>query len=77
MKVIGSVKVNGVINATPEKFWKKTKKYSGIGEEKFFSYFEGKEIAFAYELGKVKRFNPPKKLSDFNIKTAPQSFVYL
>ena len=57
--------------------WEQTEKYSGICKEKFFSYFAGKKTAFAYELGDVQMFNPPKNLMDYNIKAAPQSFVYL
>lgn len=77
MKIIGSVKVRSVIKGTPAELWKKTEKYSGICREKFFSYFEGKETAFAYKLGEVQSYNPPRNLTDYNIKTAPQSFVYL
>lgn len=76
-KKIGSVKVRSVIKGTPAELWKKTEKYSGICREKFFSYFEGKETAFAYKLGEVQSYNPPRNLTDYNIKTAPQSFVYL
>lgn len=43
----------------------------------FIKNFEGKETAFAYKLGEVQSFNPPRNLTDYNIKTAPQSFVYL
>lgn len=77
MKIIGKVKVKGIIKMTPEKLWEKTNKYSGICKSKFFSYFEGKEISYAYELGEVIPFNPPKKLMDYKIKTAPQNFLYL
>ena len=77
MKVVGSVKVHSVIKGTPIELWKKTEKYAGICREKFFSYFAGKTMAFAYKLGDVQPFNPPKNLTDYNIKTAPQSFVYL
>lgn len=77
MKIVGSVKVNKVINATPNELWECTKKYAGISKEKFIAYFAGKRTAYAYKLGKVQFFNPPKNLGDYNIKTAPQSFVYL
>ena len=77
MKVVGSVKVNSVIKNTPQLLWEETKDYAGICKEKFFTYFKGKENAFAYKLGDVTIFNPPQSLVDYDIKVAPQSFVYL
>lgn len=77
MKIVGSVKVKSVIKNTPEKLWEETKDFAGISKEKFFSYFDGKNSAFAYKLGDVIKFNPPQKLIDYNIKVAPQSFIYL
>lgn len=77
MKIVGSVKVMGVIKGTPAELWEKTEKYAGICRENYFSYFEGKETAYAYKLDDVNLFSPPKSLEDYNIKTAPQSFIYL
>lgn len=77
MKVVGSVKVNAVIQNTPEKLWEETKDFAGISKENFFSYFEGKNNAFAYKLGDVIEFNPPQRLVDYDVKVAPQSFIYL
>lgn len=77
MKIVGSVKVNGIIKDTPINLWKKTKKHAGISKEKFLAYFENKETAFAYELGDVSKYTRPKILSDYGINTAPQSFVYV
>ena len=77
MKVIGSVKVKGVISENPTSLWNKTKENAGICKEKYFSYFSEKKVAHAYILGEVESFFPPKNLSDYGIKAAPQSFVYL
>ena len=77
MKVVGSVEVTGVLAKSPETLWNETKSEAGICREKFFQYFNGKEIAYAYQLGAVCQFNPPKTLSDYQIITAPQSFMYL
>ncbi|NLC92535.1 MAG: ASCH domain-containing protein [Treponema sp.] len=77
MKVVGSVKVNEILMDTPINLWQKTKQHAGISEEKFLAYFENKETAFAYQLGAVKKYAHPKKLSDYGIQTAPQSFVYI
>ncbi|WP_147612794.1 ASCH domain-containing protein [Treponema pectinovorum] len=77
MKILGSVKVHSILKGTPAELWEKTSMYAGICKEKFFSYFEDRKNAFAYKLGDVQLFNPPKKLEDYNIKFAPQSFIYL
>ena len=40
-------------------------------------YFENKEKAYAYELGKIIVYKQPKLLKDFGINYYPQSYVYL
>jgi predicted transcriptional regulator len=77
MKILAKVKVDYVIKSTPIEMWKETKSFSGISEEKFFKYFKNKKNAYAFKLGKIIKFKKPKKLSDFKISFAPQSFVYI
>jgi len=77
MKVIALVKIKGVLSDTPLKLWKKTKRFAGISESKFMEYFTDKAVAYAYQLGVVESFNPPKNLSEYGIKAPPQSFVYI
>ena len=62
---------------SPEELWKLTKEESGISKGFFDEYFEGKEIAYAYKLGKIKVYDEPKTLLEYGIKAAPQSFVYI
>jgi len=57
--------------------WAKTKAESGMNWESFRKYFSGSEVAHAYVLGAVAKYNKPKKLSEFHIAKAPQSFVYI
>lgn len=77
MKVVARAEVVGVINASPTALWEKTKKEAGISRQNYRKYFNGCKTAFAYHLGNIKVFNTPKKLLDFGISTAPQSFVYI
>lgn len=77
MKVVASVAVLGVLKETPSKLWQKTKEFSGISHEKYTAYFSHKDFAYAYRLGKVKKFEKPKDLSEYGITAAPQSFVYI
>ena len=76
-KVVAEVEIVEVLILPPKKLWEITKKESGISKEFFDMYFNGRKVAYAYKLGKVTVYDEPKELSDFGIKAAPQSFVYL
>ena len=76
-RVIGEVKVKDTLSCSPNTLWRKTYKNAGISKSFFDKYFYGKEIANAYVLGKPKRFKRFKLLTDYSIKTAPQSYIYL
>lgn len=75
--VVAQAKLLGIIEDNPESVWEKTKKVSGITHEFFDKYFAHRDIAVAYKLGQVERFAIPKKLREFDIRVAPQSFVYV
>lgn len=76
-KIVGEVEVLGFIEKSPEEVWKETNKHSGIDYLRFKKYFENKETAVAYILGKVTIYSQKLSLSDFGIEYAPQSYVYL
>ena len=76
-RVVGSVKVRGIIIGAPSDVWKTTQKNAGITQDFFDSYFYGRNTAYAYKLGKVIKYDTAKSLSDFGLRVAPQSFVYL
>ena len=77
MKIVARVEIRGTISAAPSTLWEQTKSNAGISRKKYREYFHGCKTAYAYELGKVERFNPPHDLSDYNIMIAPQSFSYV
>lgn len=77
MKVIGKVDVLGIISGSPTSVWESTKTHAGITRKKYREYFKGVRVAYAYKLGNIEPFLPSKSLIDYNIKTAPQSFVYI
>ena len=77
MKVVAEVDVLDIIVAPPEDLWNQTKNSSGISETFFNEYFKGRDIAYAYKLGEINRFEKPKSLSDYGVKSAPQSFLYV
>lgn len=77
MKVVGEVQIVETIAASPTTLWECTKKFAGISRDKYRKYFKGCKVAYAYQLGQVIRYDPPKELSEFNINLPPQSFIYL
>jgi predicted transcriptional regulator len=77
MRVVGEAEVLGVIVDSPNKVWQLTAEFSGITKGFFDSYFQSKEKAVAYKLGKVKRYKKPLTLADIGISFAPQSFIYI
>lgn len=76
-RIVAEAEIIDVLMCSPEELWKLTKVESGISKKFFDEYFEGREIAYAYKLGKVKVYDEPKTLMDYGIKAAPQSFVYI
>ena len=77
MKVVGEVEVVKTISSSPSALWEYTKKFAGISRDKYRKYFKGCKVAYAYQLGKIIQYDPPKELSEFNINLPPQSFIYL
>ena len=77
MKIVAEAEVTDIIEDTPQAIWKKTKYAAGIDKSFFDKYYSGRNTAVAYVLGKVKRYEAPKRLSDFGVKAAPQSYVYV
>jgi len=76
-KIVAEVEIIEVLMLPPEELWKTTQEYSGISKKYFDSYFNGRQVAYAYKLGKVEVFERPKELKDYGIKCAPQSFIYV
>ncbi len=77
MKVVAEVEVKGIIENDPELLWEVTSEFAGISKNFFDKYYQGKNLAIAYELGEINIFKKPKSLEDFGINFAPQSFVYI
>ena len=77
MKIVGEAEVIDLIEGSPELVWKKTCDGARIKKSFFDSYYSDKKMAFAYCLGRVKSYKKALNLSDYGIKNAPQSFLYL
>lgn len=77
MKVVAEVEVTDIIEGTPQVIWKKTASAAGIDKKFFDRYYSGRNTAVAYALGNVIKYESPRQLSDYGIKAAPQSYVYI
>ena len=77
MKVVGEAKVEKILEDSPDNIWEETKNYSGIDLKFYQNYFKNRSKAIAYKLTNIKKYNNPKELSSYGIKSAPQSFVYV
>ena len=77
MKVVGEVEIINIIEDNIHNLWESTNQYSGISKDKFYKYFNNKNIGFAYKLGKVIKYDKTKKLTEIGINYTPQSFIYL
>ena len=77
MKVVGEAEVEEVLVDEPRKIWEITKKHSGINQEFFYEYYDGRTQAVAYKLNNIVEYAKPKVLADYGVNVAPQSFCYL
>jgi predicted transcriptional regulator len=75
--VIGEFEIKKILYEDTETLWQLTQEFSGIDKLFYDEYFANKEMAFAIQVGKINKFQKPKRLSDYNIDYAPQSFAYL
>jgi len=77
MQIVGEADVIEIIQDSLDVVWEITSEYAGISRRFYDEYYQGKDKAVAYKLGKVKRYERPLQLSDLGIGFAPQSFVYI
>ena len=76
-QVIGEFDIEDILCENTKRLWEITQEFSGITKQFYDSYFADKEVAFAIQVGNVRRYSNPKRLSDLDIDFAPQSFAYL
>ena len=76
-KVVGELKIKQVLYNKKSIIWDKTNRYGGITKTKYDKYYENCSYAVAYEIEKSILYDKQKDLKDFNVKKAPQSYVYI
>ena len=76
-KVVGELKIKQVLYNKKSIIWDKTNRYGGITKTKYDKYYENYDCAVAFEIEKAILYDKQKDLKDFNVRTAPQSYVYI
>lgn len=76
-RVVAEAEVVDVLVDTPERIWACTADDAGIDKAFFDLYYAGRDSAVAYALGSVRRYKKPRRLADYGVKVAPQSYVYI
>ena len=76
-RVIGEFDIDFVIQKEIDELWNETKEYSGITEDFYLSYFQGKEQGFAIKVKKAKKYKMDFCIKEKYGKRAPQSFIYV
>ncbi|PRO82499.1 ASCH domain-containing protein [Lactiplantibacillus pentosus] len=78
-KVVGEFNVSNILEDIPQSIWNQTSEYAGISKDFFDKYYSESDKAVAIEIGKFIPYSEPLTLKEFdqNIRSAPQSFIYL
>lgn len=77
-KVVGEFDIDDILSDTPDNLWRNTSRYSGITEDFFREYFNGKQLAYAIKIRRIQRYSSPRKLQDlYPGIVPPQSYRYV
>lgn len=77
-KIVGEFDIEKILSDTPRNIWSETADFSGISKRFFNDYFQGKDVAHAIKVKKVRRYSSPRELSSIlESGIAPQSFCYV
>ena len=76
-QVIGEFTIDSILNDDVDTIWEQTARYAGITRDFYLSYFANKEKAYAIKIRNPKRYAKARRLSDYNLQVAPQSFAYV
>ena len=77
-KIVACFRPGEIVKGHPDYLWEQFWDVSGIEEDAFFEYFEGKENGFAIKIDKLEQFGTPIDPREiFDRFVAPQSFCYV
>jgi predicted transcriptional regulator len=77
-KIVAEFIIERILEGSPEEIWNETREASGISRDFFDSYFDGRDTAFAIEIGALNVFDDPIEPCDVVENfSPPQSYRYL
>lgn len=79
--VVGSFKVDNIVEKSIPELWEEVEDIAGISHEEFYDYYKGVLVGVGIFLKDIRRFNKPVELHRLRNKLPnlkpPQSFRYL
>ena len=79
--VVGSFKVDNIVEKPVTELWEEVEKLAGISHEDFYDYYQGVKLGVGIFLKDIHRFSQPVELHRLRNKLPnlkpPQSFRYL
>jgi len=79
--VVGSFKVDNIVEKPITELWEEVEKIAGISHEDFYDYYQGVKLGVGIFLKDIHRFSQPVELHRLRNKLPnlkpPQSFRYL
>jgi predicted transcriptional regulator len=79
--VVGSFKVDNIVEKPVTELWEEVEKLAGISHEDFYDYYQGVKLGIGIFLKDIHRFSQPVELHRLRNKLPnlkpPQSFRYL
>jgi type I restriction enzyme S subunit len=76
-RVVAEFTLGGFLSGPSEWLWGQTSEIGGIAREVFAQYFEGKEIAYAYQIDNLQVFEHSRPLAEYGLERGPQDFCYV
>ena len=77
-RLVGEFDIARIHEDAPEALWATAADGSGITKELFDAYFEGRDRAFALEIGSLRFYDEPIEPSSWFVDfTPPQSYMYV
>ena len=76
-KVIGEFEIDHILFKNLSSLWEDTREESGISEDYYYKYFNGKDKGYAIRIKKIKRYKKELNIQEEFGLRPPQSFAYL
>lgn len=76
--IVGEFEIGEILAKSPQDLWEQTKDVSGINKQFFDEYFVNRDVAYAIQIKKLKKYQSP--INPYELDTsfkAPQSFKYI